>query len=106
MFKNYFTLPSINLPQNIPQAYKFKKGDHVYIDATPEQRKSFAFKYSLNKGKLQNKIVGIIKSRKLMVRKNVFFPYYTILIGDQVKKSLLFYLEPILIKKYFLSLPQ
>jgi len=66
LFKNYFTLPSINLPQNIPQAYKFKKGDHVYIDATPEQRKSFAFKYSLNKGKLQNKIVGNNKIAKII----------------------------------------
>jgi len=39
-----------------------------------------------------------------MVRKNVFFPYYTILIDGQVKKYLLFYLEPILIKKLFFKL--
>ena len=37
-------------------------------------------------GKLQKNIVGVIKSRKLLTKKNQIFPYYTVYITqlDQV----------------------
>lgn len=47
---SYFTQPAPVLPQNQPQFYKFKIGETVRIDASPRERKSLNFKYSLNRG--------------------------------------------------------
>ena len=106
---SYFTQPAPVLPQNQPQFYKFKIGETVRIDASPRERKSLTFKYSLNRGnktlmglknfylfmewmltgKLQNNVVGVIRTRKLLTKKNQIFPFYTVYIEklDQVINS-------------------
>jgi len=47
---DYFTKPTVQVPQSLNKMYRFSKGQEVYIDATPEQRKQLGFKYTLNKG--------------------------------------------------------
>ena len=110
---SYFTQPAPVLPQNQPQFYKFKIGETVRIDASPRERKSLNFKYSLNRGnktlmglknfylfmewmltgKLQNNVVGVIRTRKLLTKKNQIFPFYTVYIEklDQVINSFLIF---------------
>lgn len=51
LLTEYFTLPTVTLPQTQDSLYKFKLGDSVLIDALPSQRKHLGFKYSLNQGK-------------------------------------------------------
>ena len=50
MLKAYFTQPTISMPQKHASMYRFNINDKVFIDATPAQRKSLSFKYSLNYG--------------------------------------------------------
>ena len=51
---SYFTQPVHVLPQSQPQFYKFNIGETVRMDVLPNERKSLAFKYSLNPGNILN----------------------------------------------------
>ena len=54
MLNAYFTQPKMShMPQSYERMYKFKVNDRVGLHATPAQRKSFSFKYSLNRGEQQ-----------------------------------------------------
>ena len=53
---SYFTQPVHVLPQSQPQFYKFNIGETVRMDVLPNERKSLAFKYSLNPGNILNVI--------------------------------------------------
>jgi hypothetical protein len=100
LFLSYFSGPRIIIPQSNEKLYAFNINDKVVIDAFPHQRRSLSFKYSLNKGyekknffftkvliffffflgKLQNKVEGIIQSRKIITKNNVLIPIYTVFI--------------------------
>lgn len=47
---SHFTTPVPLVPQNQTTLYAYNIGDTVTIDATPTQRRSLGFKYTLNLG--------------------------------------------------------
>jgi len=55
MLTAYFTSNTEMIPQSNKRFYKFDINDKVKIEMTPVQRKQLGFKYSLNRGKLNNK---------------------------------------------------
>ena len=57
MLQDFFTRgPSINLPQNIEQFYRFKLGEKVRLNLSKADRRSLSYKFSLYPGNCQNKI--------------------------------------------------
>lgn len=47
---SYFTQPTHHMLQTPNKYYKYNINDKVFLEATPSQRKSLSFKYSLNRG--------------------------------------------------------
>jgi hypothetical protein len=74
----YFTEEKKIIPQSQESMYKFSLNDIVNIDVLPRNRKELGFKYSLNSGKINKNLKGIIKQRKLLTKNNILIPMYVV----------------------------
>lgn len=51
MLYNYFTEPTVVLPQNNDRLFRFNVNDKVVVNLSPQKRRDLNFKWTLNKGK-------------------------------------------------------
>jgi len=93
---DYFTSPVVIFPRDFGQKfYKYRVGDVVQILLPAHARKTLGFKWSLYYGSLQRNVLGKIKDRTIFVKKQLFWPIYTLVLlttdpktkKTQVKKT-------------------
>jgi hypothetical protein len=50
LLEEFFTRPTVTLPQTPAQLYRFQINQKVRLDASPRERRRLGFKYTLNRG--------------------------------------------------------
>jgi hypothetical protein len=89
ILNNFFTRPSVILPQTPSKFYKFALGQSVRILLPATVRKTIGFKFSLGYGTLSAD-QGTVISRRLTKTRRGVTPFYGVKIKNKVSQKFLF----------------